>query len=450
MPLRFDLGRNTAPFRFSLLVFIVNLVAAAPANIVFIFVDDLGVDWLSCYGSDHSTPHIDRLAKTGVRFATAWTSPICTPSRVCMLTGLYNGRTGWTEHYDVPRWGGDGLIAERFATWPQILQQRGYTTAIVGKWQINDLRKSPDVLRAHGFDFHCVWPGVESGNPLTERRYWDPFLQIDGQRSVHKGTWGPEIVHSYALEFIRQHKAGPFLLYYPMIEVHEPHEATPLNRDNPPSDQTALYADAVTQMDAYVGAILDELDRLGIVENTLVVFAGDNGSPIGGSMGGTKVQAGKGRMTNRGVQIPLIVRAPMWTRGGWLAGQLADTSDVFPTMLDAGEVSRAGYPVDGISWAPLLRVESSYVPRRWIYAQRDEVRAVRDQQFKLDSTGAFFDLADDPDERAPLVPSDVKSRRAHDDLSAVLRAIPGNAPTPPFAGYTPVQMRRAEAARGAP
>jgi len=97
--------------------------AATPAlvtrpNIVFILADDLGTDWLGCYGSSHPTPSVDRLAASGVHFETAWTSPICTPTRVMMLTGQYPGRTGWTEHYDVPRWGGAGLIPEKFSTWP--------------------------------------------------------------------------------------------------------------------------------------------------------------------------------------------------------------------------------------------------------------------------------------------------------------------------------------------
>lgn len=419
----------------------------ASPNIVFILADDLGIDWLSCYGAEHATPNLDRLAARGVRFETAWTSPICTPSRVCLLTGLYNGRTGWTEHYDVPRWGGQGLPPARFATWPQVLREHGYATAIVGKWQVNDLRSPPDILRRHGFDFHCMWPGVEAGNPASEPRYWSPYLQIDGDRRTHEGAYGPDLCQAYALDFIRRHKDGPFLLYYPMIAVHAPLEPTPLNKADPPKSEAGLHADAVTYLDRQVGELMAELDKLGLGDRTVVIFAGDNGSAAPGSIHGRRVPAGKGRTTDRGVHVPLIVCAPTGAPGGWVASELADTSDVFPTVLELAGIARAGYPVDGQSWAPLLRRAPDYTPRSWIYAQRHQARTVRNQRYKLNSSGELYDLRADPDEKKPLrVKGDAAAEAAHAGLSAVLARLPADALAPPFPEYTPARLRQSAAA----
>ena len=418
--------------------------APARLNIIFILADDLGIDWLSCYGAAHSTPNVDRLAASGVRFETAWTSPICSPTRVMMLTGQYPGRTGWTEHYDVPRWGGAGLIPKKFPTWPQLLHGAGYATAIAGKWQINDLRSPPDILRAHGFDRHCVWPGVEQGNPPTSRRYWDAYLQTDGKRKTHTGEYGPDLVQRFALEFIRENRTRPFLLYYPMIAVHAPNEPTPLNRANPPKGEAALYAGNVTYMDRQVGELLDELDRLGLAENTAVIFAGDNGSSTGGTRNAQPVQSGKGRTIERGVHVPLIVRLP-GVVGGTATTALADFSDIFPTMLDLAGLPPV--PGDGRSWVPLLRGAPGCVPREWIYAQRDTSRTARDQRFKLDTAGGFFEIVLDPDQKSAVSPTrDAATVAAHKKLSAVLASIPANAPNPPFPGYTPDRMRKAEAA----
>lgn len=421
--------------------------APPPPNIIFIFADDIGVDWVSCYGADQPTPNLDRLAARSVRFTNAWTAPICTPSRVMMLTGQYPGRTGWTEHYDVPRWGGAGLIPEKFPTWPQLLHARGYATAIVGKWQINDLRLQPDILVRHGFDGHCVWPGVERDNPPSEHRYWDPFLQTDGVRETHVNGYGPDITQTYAIDFLRRNRDRPFMLYYPAIAVHAPNEAIPSDRLNPPKGEAALYARAVTYLDRQVGELLDELDRLHLSENTVVIFAGDNGSSTGGRMHGVPVPSGKGSTAERGVHVPLMVCAPMLGRSGRTTAALADISDLFPTMLQlAGIPLPADARLDGRSWVPLLRGDADYQPRPWIFAQRDTSRTVSDGRFKLDSEGGFFETAVDPDQHSPVSPQrDAATAAAYARLAAALASVPA-AGAPPFPGYTPERMRAYSAA----
>ncbi|MGH8019929.1 MAG: sulfatase-like hydrolase/transferase [Opitutaceae bacterium] len=193
---------------FVILAFAVVLCAgAAPAsaasrvpNQILILVDDMGRDWVGAYGSSHSTPNLDRLASEGVRFTDAWCTPVCTPTRVELLTGQYPFRSGWTVHYDVPRWGGVGLDPDRFTMLGTILRDAGCATAIAGKWQINDLRLDPMVMRRHGFDEHCLWTGVESDNPASEKRYWNAFLQQNGERRSHATEFGPDVAqHDWAM-----------------------------------------------------------------------------------------------------------------------------------------------------------------------------------------------------------------------------------------------------------
>ncbi len=119
----------------------VTVHAVDRPNIILIMVDDMGRDWVSSYGAEHSTPNIDKLAEQGVLYQTAWSLPICTPTRVTLLTGQYPCNHGWVQHYDVPRWGGAGLESKKFTTFARTLRGSGYATAIGGKWQINHLGK---------------------------------------------------------------------------------------------------------------------------------------------------------------------------------------------------------------------------------------------------------------------------------------------------------------------
>ena len=155
-----------------------------PPNIVFILVDDLGKEWIGCYGAEGiETPHIDRLAETGMRFENAWCMPQCTPTRVTLLTGQYPYRHGWTNHFDVPRWGsGAHFDPSQNASFARMLRNAGYATAIAGKWQIDDFRVEPDALKEAGFDEWCVWTGGEAGNPPSDNATPNP-TSVRGTRA---------------------------------------------------------------------------------------------------------------------------------------------------------------------------------------------------------------------------------------------------------------------------
>ena len=406
-------------------------------NILFFLVDDLGRDWIGCYGAAFATPNIDRFAAQAVRFETVYSTPLCTPTRVQLLTGRYPFRTGWTDHHDVPRWGGKGLDWERETTFARLLRGAGYATAIAGKWQVNDFREQPDALKRHGFDEHYMWTGFETGNPASAYRYANPFLQINGERKRHDGQYGPDVINDRARDFIRRHKDRPFLLYYPSILTHGPHEPTPDNRANPPADQQGLFGGNVSYVDKLFATLVDDVDRLGIGDRTFIVFTSDNGSPVAGTLHGVSCPPGKGRTTDAGVHVPFIVRAPWLARSGTTSRDLVDFSDVFPTLAElAGVTIPARQRIDGQSFLGSLTGRRTR-KRGWIYSQRGKDRTVRDGRYKVNSDGSFFDLVPDPFETMDLRESrDPAVLDAHRRLTAVLQELPADGP-PPFDGYKP-------------
>jgi arylsulfatase A-like enzyme len=412
------------------------LPAEVRPNLIFILVDDVGRDWLSCYGSDQPTPSLDRLAGRGVRFENVWSTPLCTPSRVEFLTGQYPFRTGWTKHHDAPRWGGPGYDPDRFTGVARVLKSAGYATGIAGKWQINDLRSDPTILQRHGFDEHCLWPGVEQRNPPSQKRYWDALLQTDGKRRTHTGEFGPDVIQRYALDFLRRRRAGPFFLYYPMILAHSPLETLPTADGKPPAVvEKGTVADAMSYLDRQVGELLTELDELGLTEETVIVFAGDNGSASSGSLHGRRIPSGKTKTTDLGVHVPLLIAAPMLSSEARVTEALADFTDLFPTFVElAGVQVPEKLKLDGHSLVPVLQGKSTG-ERAWIYSQLGERRTVRNHRYKLDSSGALFDLVDDPFEKHDLQESaDSAAAAAKQALAKVLAEIPPDAP-PPFDGF---------------
>lgn len=409
--------------------------AAEPRpNLIVVVADDLGREWISRAGGAHHTPSIDRLADQGVWFENAWSTPICTPSRVELLTGRYPFRTGWTEHHDVPRWGGAGLDPAREVTFARLLRDAGYATAVAGKWQINDLRE-PGLLERHGFDEHCVWPGVERDNPASESRYWDPYLQTNGRRQVHSGEFGPDVVHRFAIDFIRRHRDRPLLVYYPAIIAHAPYSPTPPNRDSPPREPEQLYAGLVSYLDQLVGDLMRTLDETGMAGRTFVFFVADNGSPIaGGRIGEIVFPKSKSLLSDAGVHVPLAVRGPGVSFPGRGVEAPADLSDIFPTLLElAGVPPPPDVTIDGRSLVPVLRGGESH--RQWAFTQLGTRRSVRNHRFKLDSDGAFWDLLRDPLEAHDLRDRCEPERAGpRERLGQFLAALPRDAP-PPFTPF---------------
>src|SRR5688500_16679354 len=197
----------------------VELEAAQRPNFLVILGDNLGKDWFGCYGADGDpTPHIDRLAATGVRFPHCYVTHLCSTTRVMLLTGRYGFRTGWHTHHDAGIYGGGGFDWRRELTWARLLRRAGYATAITGKWQINDLYDERDALALHGFDEHLVWTGALAGEGLAEQRwkaslapdgsremesrYHDPIVFDNGKHQQLTGKFGPDVFVDALVDFM--------------------------------------------------------------------------------------------------------------------------------------------------------------------------------------------------------------------------------------------------------
>ncbi len=450
--------RATAFLSAALAFVIGGLTAPAQAapdqpNILFIMADDLGKEWISAYGAeDVETPHIDRLAETGMKFTNAYCMPQCTPTRVTLLTGQYPFHHGWTNHFDVPRWGsGAHFDAERNASFARLLREAGYATAIAGKWQIDDFRVEPRALYAAGFDAWAMWTGGEGGNRSSNKRYWDPYIHMgdamETESRTHHGKYGPDIYTDFLIDFMEKHKNEPLLLFYPMCLVHAPRPATPDHPDLE-GDKKVRHTAMVRYMDKLVGRLVKALETNGIRDDTIVIFTTDNGTAgIQTTANGHQFNGSKGNRIEPGVSMPFIVSCPGIVPEGVETDALTDFTDILPTFAElAGTQPNDRWQVDGHSIAPVMLGKAEQSPREWIYAQGGGVgsfenqrvvpqkqydeRVIRGKRWKLwvdDSRRAvaLYDLQNDPWEKNNMIDSDdPQVQAARQQLMSVIKQMP--------------------------
>ena len=386
----------------------VALVAAgaAPAvtrpNVIIFLADDLGYETIGANGgTSYRTPVLDRLAKTCARFTQCYVQPLCTPTRVQMMTGIYNVRNYLNF----------GNMDPASVTFGNLLKQAGYATCIAGKWQLG---QDPGLPKKFGFDEYCLWQHTR-----RPPRYANPGLEINGvAKDFSKGEYGPDLVNDYVLDFVARQKDVPFFVYYTSILTHDPYQPTPHSPDWDPTlrgeaDKRDVkhFGEMVEYMDTLIGKVVARLDALGIRDNTLLLFVGDNGTGRGlvSKMGNRTVIGGKGQTTEAGMRVPLIASWPAKMRGGRACSDLAGSTDFLPTICEAAGIPvPAGLQIDGRSFLPQIRGEKGR-PREWIYSwySREGVLAQAREcaftaRFKLYRSGEFFDLTQDPEEKKPL------------------------------------------------
>ena len=438
--------------------------SAAPQvkpNILFIMVDDLGKEWVSCCGAEGiKTPHVDKLAEGGMRFVNGYSMAQCTPTRVTLLTGQYPWRHGWVNHWDVPRWGaGCHFDPKHNLSFARVLKTAGYATAAAGKWQINDFRVQPKAMEHHGFDDWCMWTGYESRNPPSGKRYWDPYIHTRQGSKTYAGKFGAEVFTDFLIGFMKRHKDQPMMLYFPMALTHGPFTTTPLDRDA--ATKMAKHKAMVRYTDHCVGRLVKALDDLGIRNRTIVIFTTDNGSGRGvsGRLNGRVVRGGKATIGEPGVCEPFIVNGPGLVPAGVVTDALTDFSDMLPTFAElAGAEVPKDAVVDGKSIAKVILGKDKAGPRDWIMAMghgaarldekgvRPKIdyaeRAVRDKRYKLwvqkGQSTKLFDLIADPAETRNLIASTTpKALAARKKLEAIVATFPKHDarprydPTPP-------------------
>ena len=381
-------------------------------NIVLIMADDVGYEAFGSYGStQYRTPRLDELASAGVRFTHAYSKPVCTPSRVALMTGKSN----------VQNYADFGVLLPGQYTFADLFREAGYTTAIAGKWQLHGgkySRLTGVEADEAGFDTYCLWNTDKTG----ENRYWNPSIECDGQ-VIERGqdAYGPDIFTDFLLEFIETNQDGPFFAYYPMVLPHSPFVPPPDAQCPATDDEQCNFEDMVSRLDHNVGRIHHKLGALELLDNTILVFTSDNGTnrTLVSYLDGIEINGDKSLPTDGGTRVPLLAVVP-GGEGGRVIEDLIDITDFLPTMADAAALTiPEDVTLDGVSFWERLQGKAGH-PREWIYtyyfpwpyaytynspAQHPEVAYARDKRYKLYSTGELFDLSEDRHEIHPL-PSD--------------------------------------------
>jgi arylsulfatase A-like enzyme len=356
------------------------LAAAEKPNVVLILADDMGYGDLGCFGNTkYKTPHLDRMAKEGVRLTSFYAPvPFCAPTRASLMTGRYPPRCGLTSN-PVPKEDPGGTKAgdERGlpvteVTLADLFRKAGYATGCFGKWHLGHQPQFRPLKR--GFDDYL---GVLYSNDMH------PVELIDGDRKaeypIDQNTLTGKLTDR-ALRFITANKDKPFLLYFPHAMPHKPLAASDAFRGK---SGAGLYGDAVEELDASVGQVLAKLGELKLEDTTLVVFMSDNGPWYGGSSGGLRGM--KGTSWDGGLRVPFIARLPRVIPAGRTSDEPTVMPDVFATACAfAGVKPPADREIDGKDLMPLLTGKAHRAPHEFVFSTRgDKVATVRSGKWKL-------------------------------------------------------------------
>ncbi len=435
-------------------------------NLVLITADDLGWPHLGCYGADfHETPNLDRLAGEGVRFERAYSaSPVCSPTRASIHTGQNPARLGmtiWREASANPPQNRALVppvavsdLPQTHTTLAKVLRQAGYFNAHLGKWHLGDAANYPE---AHGFDVNIggsLWGAPQTYfDPYTgDKRYGGEFRYMPGLAFGRKGEYLPDRLTREAMGVLDRARDRRFFLNLNFHIPHTPIEANPevveryAKRLRPAHRlRNPAYAAMVHALDENVGRLMSHLDRLGLRENTCVIFLSDNGGLVGqfdGQVVSTNhpLRSGKGSLYEGGIRVPMIARWPGITRAGAVCREPVVSTDLYATLLAAARMPHeAG--VDALPLLPLLSDASARLPREEIvfhyphyYPTTTPASALLERDWKLihyyeDGRSELYNLGDDPGETKDLAAeSPGRARQMRERLSAQLKAMNARMP----------------------
>lgn len=420
-------------------------------NIVFIFVDDQGYYDLGCYGATEvKTPRIDALARQGVRFTDYYAAaPICSPSRAGLLTGCYPRRTGneiWVHRPDAET----GIPPSRL-TLAELFKNEGYATACIGKWHLGF--KEPFLPKNQGFDhYYGIMHNLDSWEVSHYEEEGGMPLLRNGE-VVQRNTDPGSLTKLYTEEAIlwieqqasdKKKSSEPFFLYLPHTMLHHPLGVSP---EFEGSSKWGLYGDAIQEMDFYVGQIVDALKRLGIADETMLMYVSDNGRQ-GGRNDQQPIRGSKLTTYEGGLRVPCIAYAPGLIQKEVTSSVVAHAMDWYPTLASLAGISvPEGVVLDGRDLSTLLIGETDAIPvfdkdisinaeiplrrefhpdREWdrtftreeyinaffYHGSHGALAAVRSGKWKLalHPDLKLYDLENDPGERVPVNNREIKRK----------------------------------------
>lgn len=380
-------------------------------NIILIFIDDMGYADIGPFGSTvNRTPNLDRMANEGMRLTSFYAAPLCTQSRAALMTGSYPIRVGLmhgTWHPVLMPGDAHGINPEEI-TIPEVLKENGYATSCIGKWHLGD--QLPFLPTRHGFDYYYGIPYSNDMIPVNNAkgRNFPPLPLLRNETVIGEVTDQSTITENLtreALNFIETNKDNRFFLYMPHVMVHVPLHA---GKAFEGKSANGILGDAIEEIDWSVGEIFKTLKRLGLDNDTLVVFTSDNGPARGIA---TPLRGKKGSTFEGGMREPCIVRWPGHIKASTSCDEITSTMDLLPTFARlAGTSAPTDRTIDGNDIWPLLSSQlgarSAY--EAFYYYNKNNLQAVRSGPWKLHLLGdkgqpALYQLNNDISETTNLI-----------------------------------------------
>jgi arylsulfatase A-like enzyme len=409
-----------------------------PPNILILLVDDLGYGDLSSYGAtDLETPHIDALVEAGMRFDRFYAnSPVCSPTRAALLSGQYPERVGVPGVVRTHARNNWGYLDPEAVLIPEVLKRAGYHTGMVGKWHLG--LDAPNRPNDHGFDFFHGYLGDMMDDYYTHRRHGINYMRRNTQAIAPEGH-ATDLFTTWAVDYIHERSASsaPFFLYLAYNAPHSPIQPPDTwlqrvqQREPDISDERASIVALIEHMDAGIGEVVDALKDTNEYENTLILFASDNGGATYFGATNGPLRGEKQEVYEGGIRVPM---AAVWSghiEAGTRSDAVALTMDLYPTVADAANVP-LDHAIDGISILPTLAGDDQSLDDRTVFFTRREggnrymgktIWAVRQGDWKLLQNSPMapfelYNLADDPREQNDLAGEE---REVYNRLAEALR-----------------------------
>lgn len=360
-------------------------------NVILIYTDDQGTLDMGCYGApDLYTPNMDALAASGVRFTQFYAgSSVCSPSRASLLTGMTPTKAGLNDNATSQPGSSEGLPAEAF-TLAEALKSEGYQTAHIGKWHLG---YQPDKMpNGQGFDYSFGHMGGCIDN-YSHFFYWNGPNRHDlwrnGEEVWHDGEFFLDLMEQEAHNYIRAHREEPFFLYYAINMPHYPLQAKSQWRSyyaDLPSPRKE-YAAFISTIDESLGRLMDQLDRYGLRENTIVILQSDHGHSTEARTFGGGGYAGPYRgckfsLFEAGIRVPAMISYPKAIPAGLVRDQMVAGMDWFPTLLDYAGAGNIPGHLEGRSLRSVIEKDAPS-PHEYLIWEGPDRWAVRKGDWKL-------------------------------------------------------------------